>query len=335
MTYEEEWEMRKQRPATVWGSLGILLVALLSFASAGRAQVVSFATLKPGSLYHTMGTVVAKVVTQKTGMRMLVQPLGNDRATMTALSRGQAEFAWADINSALIATGGKFIYEGRMIKGLRLAANVQGVPVGVFVRKSSGITTMEQLKGKRFPSDYPAFPNGVPLMQGILAAANMTYDDVVKVPVQSLIPGVDDFIAGKIDVGFFAAGGPKVAEADSAVGGVRFIGLPNTPEADARVKKVRPAYYIDVVQPAPFRAGIDGPTPLMVFDQVLLAGTHVSDKMVFEVLDTMVKYRDELIKGFRPFGAFIPKKMGKQYPGIEPHPGAVKFLKEKGFWKDM
>ena len=326
--------MKNQQRLISLGSLGILLAALLLFASPGRAQVVSFATLKPGSLYHTMGTVVAKVVTQKTGMRMLVQPLGNDRATMTALSRGQAEFAWADINSALIATEGKFIYEGRMIKGLRLAANVRGVPVGVFVRKDSGITTMEQLRGKRFPSDYPAFPNGVPLMQGILAAANMTYDDVVKVPVQSLIPGVNDFIAGKIDVGFFAAGGPKVAEANSAIsGGVRFVGLPNTPEANARVKTIRPAYYIDIVQPAPFRAGIIGPTPLMVFDQVLLAGKHVSDKMVYEVLDTMVKYRDDLIKGFRPFGAFIPKKMGKQYAGIESHPGAVKFLKEKGFLK--
>lgn len=313
---------------TLWG---VSLAVATLFAASASAQVVSFATLKPGSIYHTMGTVVAKVITQKTGIRMLVQPLGSGRATMTALNNREAEFAWADVNDAITAVAGTHVYKGRALPGVRLAANIRGVAVGVFAKKSTGFTKVSQMRGKRFPAAYPAFPNGVPLLMGILAGAGMTYDDVVKVPTPSLVPAVNDFIAGKMDVGFFAVGGPKVAEANTAVGGIRFLSVPNTPESVARMRKIRPAYYVSVIKPAGFRAGIIGPTPLMVFDQVLIVGKHVSDKMVYDVLAALVEFKKDLVKGFRPFAGFIPPKMGKTYPGLQNHPSSLKFFKDKGF----
>ena len=314
--------------------LGALLLAHLLIASTSQAQVVSFATLKPGSLYHTMGTVIAKLITEKTNIRMLVQPYGSGAAGMFAVNQGDASFVFSDVNDAIFAVGGRGIYKGRATPNLRLAARIRAVPVGLFVRKNSSIRTMRDFRGKRLPARYPAFPNAIALINGILAASGMTYADVVKIPTPSLIPAVNDFMAGKMDAGFFAVSGPKVAEANQSVGGVRFIPVPNTPSALAAMRKIRPEYYIQTVQPAPFRPGIVGPTPLLTFDQVIGVGKDVPDRIVYTVLKTIAENKKALVAGFKGFGGFIPQRMGKTFSGLEHHPAAVKLLRDKGYWKN-
>lgn len=316
------------------GLLGALLLAHLLIASTSHAQVVSFASLKPGSLYHTMATVIAKVVTEKTNLRMLVQPYGSGAASMSAVNQGDAAFVFADVNDAIFSVGGRGIYKGRSTPNLRLAARIRAVPVGLFVKKNSSIRKMTDFKGKRLPAKYPAFPNGIALMNGILASSGMTYADVVEVPTVSLIPAVNDFMAGKMDAGFFAVSGPKVAEANQSVGGVRFIPVPNTPRALAAIRTVRPEYYIMTVQPAPFRPGIVGPTPLLTFDQVIGVGKKVPDHIVYTVLKTIAENKKALVGGFKGFGGFIPSRMGKQFSGLVHHPAAAKFLRDKGYWKN-
>jgi hypothetical protein len=298
----------------------------------GKSEKISIGTLQPGSIYHTMGTVVAKVVTEKSDLQMLVQPYSRSGAPMYAVEAGDAEFAFADINDALIAIAGTGIYKGRGIPKLLLAANVRPVAVGLFVKKSTSIHVMKDLKGKRLPARYSGFPNGKALLDGIMAAAGMTMKDVINVPVSSLIPAVNDFIAGKTDAGFFAVGGPKVAEANAAVKGIRFVPVPNTPEALAAMRTVRPAYYIMVVKPAPPFVGIVKPTALLTFDQVLVVGHKVPDQLVYKVLKVLAENKKALVAGFRPFATFQPSRMGKQFPGINTHPGAVRLYKEKGFW---
>ena len=97
------------RSRRILAVLGALLLAHLLIPSASQAQVVSFAALKPGSLYHTMATVIAKVVTEKTNIRMLVQPYGSGAAGMFAVNQGDAAFVFADVNDAIFAVGDRGI----------------------------------------------------------------------------------------------------------------------------------------------------------------------------------------------------------------------------------
>ena len=314
------------------GLLGVLLLAHILLAGSAMAQVVSFAALKPGSLFHTMATTIAKVVTEKSNIRMLVQPYGSGAAGMAAVNQGDAAFVFADANDAITAVAGTHFFKGRPTPNLRIAANSRAVPVGLFVRKNSGIRTMADFKGKRLPAKYVAFPNGIALLNGILAASNMKWSDVVEVPTPHLIPAVDDFIAGKMDAGFFAIGTPKVAQADHAVGGIRFIPVPNDAAALRRARTVRPAYYFINIKPLPHLKGIEVPTTLLTFDQVIGVGNHVPDKVVYTVLKVLAENKAALVKGFRPFVTFFPKRMGKQFKGVEHHPGAIRLLKEKGYW---
>ncbi len=314
------------------GITGALLLAITLMAGNSFAKVISLATLQPGSIYHTMGTVVAKVVTEKSDLQMLVQPYGSTASGMAAVNANDTEFAFADINDVLSAIAGLHAYKGRPIRNLQLATRIRPMSVGLFVKKNSDIRVMTDFKGKRLPAKYPGFPNGVALLEGIYATAGMTAKDVKGVPTPSLIPAVNAFMAGKMDAGFFALGGPKVAEANAALKGIRFIPLPNTPQALAAMQKVRPAYYIMVFNPAPPNVGILKPTPMLTFDQVIVAGSKVPEQLVYKVLKVLAENKKALAAGFPGFITFQPNLMSKQYPGISSHPGAVKFYKEKGIW---
>ena len=141
----------------------------------------------------------------------------------------------------------------------------------------------------------------------------------------NIIRAADDFKAGKLDGGFFAVGAPKMAEVNSAVGGIRWLSIPNTPESLANMRAVRPDYYIQTVRPNPVNAGISEPTNVLGVDLVIMAGTHVSNEVVEKFVAAIHPNKAELVKGHPLFRSFQPKLMAKQYAVAKYHPGAIAF----------
>src|ERR1041384_8342343 len=71
--------------------LKLVLAALaLAAHAAAFAQAVGFATLPPGSLNHTTASAVAKVLTEKAGINMLVQPTAGDNVILPMVNRGES-----------------------------------------------------------------------------------------------------------------------------------------------------------------------------------------------------------------------------------------------------
>ena len=75
----------------------IALAALGLSAHTADAQTYGFATLPPGTLNHTTASAVAKVMKEKAGMNMLVQPTAGDQVIIPMVSRGEAEIGIANI----------------------------------------------------------------------------------------------------------------------------------------------------------------------------------------------------------------------------------------------
>ena len=87
------------------------------------------------------------------------------------------------------------------------------------------------LKGKKLPVGFTANSAQrriVPRRACRRRAEGIDFDGV---PVPHVVRGADDFMQGKVEATTFAVGGGKVAEADAKVGGIRFLNVPNTPEA--------------------------------------------------------------------------------------------------------
>ncbi len=312
----------------------LIAATLLTSWTAGTAlaQVSSITTPPQGSVWNTMASVMAGQARETAKMKMVVQPYGGNAQMMQALQNKRAEFSLNDVNDVISAVQGSGEYKTAM-PNLRVLARINPFPVGLYVKESSGMTSVTDLKGRSVPSGWDAFPIARSHITAILAAGGLSWDDVKKVPVPELIRGSDDMASGRVDSAFFAVGGPKVAEVDASVKGVRFLTIDANEKTLQKIQAVRSAFYFSEVKPAPPRVGVKEPMMFVTWDNILVAGSHASDEQVEKFLSVIFDQAAAIGKAYPPLRALNLKTAYKEYPGLDYHPAAARFFEKRGIQK--
>jgi TRAP transporter TAXI family solute receptor len=191
-----------------FGWIGLACAAALGFAAAGaHAQTMGFATMQPGTINHTTGAAIAKVLKDRAGFNVLVQPTGGESVIIPIVARGEAEFGMANAPEVGIALAGG----GQ--PNIRLIGAVYPLRTAFWVRKDSPMRTVADLRGKRVTLGFSAMRALDPVVRAMLATGGLSEKDVRVVLVLNVIRSADDFAAGNADMFFFAFGAPKVREA--------------------------------------------------------------------------------------------------------------------------
>jgi TRAP transporter TAXI family solute receptor len=297
----------------------VAFAALALTAGAAAAQTYGFATLPPGTLNHTTASAIAKIVKEKGGMNMLVQPTAGDQVIVPLVGRGEVEIGITNIMEAQDGLDGAQ-------KDMRIVAAVHALRTPLFVRKDSAMFKNADLKGKRVTMGYSAMRNIDKTMRAMLASAGLTEADVKPVLVPNVVRSADEFIAGNADMFSFAFGGPKVREADATVGGIRALEIDESGMPAA--KKIMPWAYLTDIAPGPIFTGVEKPMKVYSFDNVLIASAKTPDDLIYKILDLMEKNKDDLVAVQPVLREFTPAFAYKQY-GVPYHPGALKFFKER------
>jgi len=322
--------MNKNRFMAVFGALaGLSLTTTIVVA-----QDVGIAASNPGSIYHTTATAVAKMANDKAGLKSTVHPFASATVYLPAVSAGEYGFGITNEDELKLAVTGTGHFKGRVYGDLRAVSLLYPLRVAFFVRKDSGIKSFRDLKGKRLPSGWKAFPMQNHYMIAMLKTVGLTLDDVVGVPVPGLIRAANDFKEGKNDATAIAIVAPKVVELDNAVGGIRFLSLPEGPDALKALQSVHQDFIIVTVKPSKRQVGIEGPTRLFAIDITVTSSTHVADDVVYALTKTAYENKADLVKAHGSFRSFHPKNMVKRSFSIPYHPGAIKFYKEVGLWTE-
>ena len=311
----------------------VMLAAAISLATLGAdraaAPTVAISTLPPGAINNLQAAAIAKAVQEKSDLQMRLVTFNAPAAIIGAVQNKQAEFAYTSNEEAGDAFSGDNEYKGKAMRDLRVAFTVFPFRVGIIVRNNSSIKTVADMKGKRVGTEWTAFRQGIALWNGLLANAGLSLKDVSPVPTTDLLRGADDFKAGRSDAFMFAVGGPKVSEIHASLdGGVRFLNMDNTPQANSRMQAVRREYHVAPVQPAPNFPGIIGATNLMEYHIVLLTHKNASDDLVYKVVKTAHANKAALVAGHPSFAAFTQEGMAYPQGRLQYHPGALKFFKE-------
>jgi len=311
-----------------WKLMAGLLVSALWAASA-PAQTVSIITTPTGSFSNSGGAAMAKVVTEKAKLRMIVQAQAS--TGFDELESGSAEFNVSNSFDVTFVVNGSGDYEGQGVrKNIRYVASMVPYRVAMHVRADSDIRTMADLKGKRVSAGFNAQKTIGRIIEAHLANAGLSMKDVVGVPTPNVVSQANDFKAGKVDVLFFALGSGAVKEASATVGGLRALPIDDSPDALARMQAILPGSYVLTVNPAPGIDGVTQPTKLTAFDMVLNSSTHVAEDVIYRAVKALHDNKADLAATFPPFALFVPDQMGKPVQGVELHPGAAKFYKEAG-----
>jgi TRAP transporter TAXI family solute receptor len=168
------------------------------------------------------GAMIAKIATEHAGLQARVVPQGGPPVTLPALDRGEIEFSIAESMTTALAYNGKVMFN-QPLSGVRVAAALFPLRVGMFVRADSGIRSIAELKGKRVAAEFPIQRNNHLMTEAALATAGLTIADIKPWPVPDGVRGVDDFIGGKVDATLFSLGSGKTQQAAVSVGGIRFL----------------------------------------------------------------------------------------------------------------
>ena len=305
----------------------------LSVSLAASAQQVSIGTSVPGSIYHQTGTVVAQLLNEKAGVGTTIQPFASPNVFIPSVNAGDMQLGLANIAEVSYALEGSDHFKGRPNKELRAVAVMYPLRSAIFVRKDSPIKTLNDLKGRPAVDGFTSQKIILPLLDAMYATVGMTRKDLRGVQVPNVTVGADAFAAGKTDMFFFAIGAPKPREVDASVGGIRMISLPNTPQAEAAVKKHFPYGYLRLEKPNPGSIGVLEPGYSLAYDAIVFAGTKTPDDVTYRTAKVMYENAKAMGEAAPPFRLFDAKNMGKDLGALQYHPGAIKFYKEIGIWQ--
>lgn len=307
----------------------LAFAAAMFFAVGAHAQALGFGSAPQGSIGYNMSSAIARTIAEAEGIQSRVQPYSGSSAVLPLVNTGELDLTVCNVLEMQEAVNGEGPYAGRKQANLRVLGVIFPLYSSIFVRKDSPIKTLAELKGKRVPYGFTAQVTLERIVSAILATGGLSNKDIVPVLVPNVIRGADDFMEGKIDGGFFAIGAAKVAEVHKAVGGIRYLPVPDDPAAVAAMRALMPYAYVTEVKPSPAFVGLDGPTKLMAYDYLVAVGAHVKDDTVYKIAKAMYENKAKLVESLRAFNSFNPDGMHKTMPATF-HPGSVKYYKDKG-----
>jgi len=348
--------MEKKRSLMLFGMacLTLMVVALLFMAPCAKSapaqppapplpERLSFATHRVGTTFYAVGSGLAKVASEHSGMMVVVSPTGGPPAWVPLMNKsGNPEIGIISSGDAWQAYTGK-IAPAPLVPGdprtksgyeagnsnLRCLTMGTSLSSGFLIRADSPMKRSEDMRGKRITWGFPGFPANIPPGLAGLAMAGLTINDVVPVPVPEVVAGVQALIEGRVDIAIAAVGMGIVAEANAKVG-IRFLPEPMEPEAIKAAQKIMPGIDVGIVKAGP--PGVKVDTPIKNYGINIVASIHMPDHVAYTLVKTWWDYHKELwpihaqLKGWAP-ELFIQKSATIAY-----HPGAIKFYKEKGVW---
>ncbi|MEW5421700.1 TAXI family TRAP transporter solute-binding subunit [Amorphus sp. 3PC139-8] len=304
----------------------VAVAAISGFAAAGHAEDLKFGAGQQGSQNYGVNAALGQAIGDNTDLNVTVQAFGGPTAYLPLVNEGKLDIAAVVTPDFGDAVRGKGPFDGNPQENLRFVAALFPSPVGMMVADDSGIETIADLKGKRVAWGMPAQASLQPYIEGSLANGGLTPDDVTTVPVASVGNGVQALVSGNVDATLFALRAGKVVEADSALGGIRWLPYDGSEEAVKRMQAVAPeAYLVDVAADGKV-VGVPEPIQTMAYDYVIAANKDVPNATITEVITLLRDQGPELGKTNKVLGAISADNLARAYPNLPQHPAAAKVL---------
>ena len=195
----------------------------------------------------------------------------------------------------------------------------------VVTLKNSGITNIEQVKGRRISSGSPG--SGTNFMaEAVMKAVGIPLDSF-KDSRLSFTETANALRDGTIDVGFWSVGPGTSSILDLATTHDIVI-IPITPEQTQKVLTANDTYASVDLAGGVYR-GVDKPVPTIGVWNVMICQKSLAEDMVYKLVAALYEHNDYLRK-IHPSAAYTTPENAVKYSPIPLHPGTVKYLKEKG-----
>jgi TRAP transporter TAXI family solute receptor len=319
-----------------WVIIGLAAVFVLSCfmpasAFAGKKRAL-WSCYDVGASGYTQASSIADALLKKYGIRVRLTPSGTGIGRLMPVVTKRAEMGYL-ANEVFSAVEG--LYEFASIEwgpqDLRVVL-AHPTSIGLVTTKDSGIKTLQDAKGKRWAS-RPDASSKIKL-DGYLAYAGFTKDDVKWVEFPGYRGASLSLKEGKTDVTSFSFTSSYAYELESHPKGIHYIEFdPNDKEAVARMQKICP--FLEIAYET-VGAGLSKDKGVWVpyyRYPMITVRTDASEEYVYDLISKVDSVYPMFKDAYPPNALWSIDRAGVPPADAPFHPGAIKYLKEKGIWK--
>jgi uncharacterized protein len=324
----------KKRSGIVVTALVLAFLLLIAGQGFCKDTKLLMATGGVAGTFYPLGGAIAQVWNQKIPeLNVTVQATGGSLENVRLLGSKGAEVAICMNDIAYYGQQGLEAFKAKNEKysNYMAIANVYPDVIQIFTRKDSNIKTIADFKGKKISVGPPGSGTEISARQvlGLYGLDYKTRQDF-KPSYLSYSESADHFKDNLIDAAYFVVAVPNAALQDINVSHpVRFLEIDD--QLFAKITKDYPLYSRFEI-PANSYQGQSAPAKTIAVYSSLLVLKELPDDLVYQMTKVFFEERAAIAQGHAA-GKFINPETAVSGIAIPIHPGAQKYLKEKGFMK--
>ncbi len=314
----------------------LILPLVFGLTSAGWAAETKllFATGGISGTFYPLGGAIAQVWNQKIpGLNVTVQATGGSVENARLLGSKGAELGLCMNDIAFYAQNGQEVFKAKNEKYTNFSAmgNIYPDVVQIFARKDGPIQSIADFKDKKISVGPPGSGTEISARQvlGVYGLDFKVRKDF-KAQYLSFSESADHFRDKLIDGGYFVVAVPNSALQDiNLMHPIRFLGID-----DQNFKKIIQSYplYARFEIPANSYQGLSNPVKTIAVYSAVMVRNDMPADLVYQMTKTLFEERAVIAQGHAAGKSIKPETFTAGI-AVPFHPGAQKYLKEKGLLK--
>jgi TRAP transporter TAXI family solute receptor len=308
-------------------SIILTLCIILAIAGpvAARTQFVSIGTGGTGGIYYPYGGGVAEIWSKYVkDVKAVAEVTGASVENVKLAHKGETVIGEVMADVAVAGLQGLSKFKGKKHDILSMAIMYPNL-LQVVTLKKSGITNIEQVKGRSISSGSPG--SGTNFMAETVFKALGIPLDSYKDSRLSFTESANALRDGTIEVGVWSVGPGTSSILDlSTTHDIHIITF--TPEQTEKVLAYNKSYSAVELAGGVYR-GVDQAVPTIGVWNVMICQASLNTDLVYSLAKALYEHNDYLLK-IHPSASYTTPENAVKYSPIPLHPGTIKYLQEKG-----
>lgn len=315
----------------ITGAIVAAVTALGGGSVAAQDTFIAIGTGGVTGVYYPTGGAICRLVNRNRkehGIRCGVESTGGSVFNINAIRGGELEFGVAQSDWQFHAFNGTSRFEEQgPFEDLRAIFSVHPEPFTVVARADAGISSFEDLKGKRVNVGNPGSgQRGT--MEVLMGAMGWSMDDFAVASELQAAEQSQALCDNNIDAMIYTVGHPSgsIQEATTACDSV-LVNVAN----DAVDQLVADnSFYRTATIPGGMYRGSDADTMTFGVGATFVSSMAVPEEVVYEVVKAVFDNIDQF-RGLHPaFANLDPSEMANDGLSAPLHPGAERYFREAG-----
>ena len=302
-------------------------------AMAAGDNFISIGTGGVTGVYYPAGGSICRMLNKERkvhGIRCSVESTGGSAYNVNSIRAGELEFgvAQSDVQSSALAGVGQF--QDNAYPNLRSVFSLHPEPIHMMARADSGITTFEDLKGKRVNIGNPGSGNRA-MMDLLMAERGWTKETFRIAAELKSSEQAQALCDDKFDVTIWLSGLPN----GSAQEATTTCDVNMIPMNDLVSKAILKEHgeYSSAIIPGGMYSGNEEDIETFGPKATLVTSTDVPEEVVYQLTKSVFENFNSFKRLHPAFKRLNPEEMANTALVAPLHPGAAKYYREMGYIK--